>query len=244
MNLRRSSWTALLFITVALACAARPLSAEVLRKNANIAGMSVYYVVVLPNGYDPAKTYPAVLAFPGGAQNMSTVEGTLQGNWRVEAERRGYIVVIPAAPQGMVFFRGGEKIFPEFLTKLLGDYKILDNKFHIAGVSNGGISAFHIAATYPEYFWSITGLPGLLPDPTDERVHAISKMCINMYVGELDENWNSRVKEQVAALRQQGLNVQFSEEENQGHVMRTLEGPGSIRLFNQLEEARRHPCGK
>jgi hypothetical protein len=32
---------------------------------------------------------------------------------------------------------GGAMVFPEFIVKLLGDFKIVDNKFHIAGVSNG-----------------------------------------------------------------------------------------------------------
>ena len=43
-----------------------------------------------------------------------------------------------------MFFEG-ERIFPEFLTKILADYKIADH--HIAGQSNGGISAFDVAAS-------------------------------------------------------------------------------------------------
>src|ERR1019366_295478 len=98
------------------------------------------------------------------------------------------IVVIPAAP-GRLFFQGGERVFPEFLKQILGDYKILDNKLHIAGASNGGISAFFIAASYPQYFLSVTGFPGYLPDLTPARVQALAKMCINMHVGELDTGW-------------------------------------------------------
>lgn len=238
------SLTGLLAVALVLTFGARPLRGEIVRASASFNGVKVYYVVVLPNQYDPAKAYPGVLAFPGGRQQIGEVEGTLRGNWQTEAERRGYIVVIPAAPNGMLFFRGGDKIFPAFLTKLLEDYKILSNKFHIAGVSNGGLSAFHIAASYPEYFWSITGLPGLLPDPTEARVHAIAKMCINMFVGELDTNWMVKVREQAEQLRQQGLTVQFSIEPDQGHVMGTLEGPGASRLFDQFEQARRQPCAK
>ncbi len=236
--------TALWALAVVLTLGARPLSSEVIRSTANISGLKVYYVVVLPNGYDPGKSYPAVLAFPGGRQTLGTVEGTLRGNWQQEAERRGYIVVIPAAPNGLLFFRGGEKIFPAFLTKLLGDYKILDNKFHIAGVSNGGISAFLIAASYPEYFWSVTGLPGFLPEPTETRVHEIAKMCINMFVGELDTRWAMSMHEQAEQFSRQGLTVRISVEKDQGHVMGTLEGSGAGRLFDQFEQARRQPCNK
>ena len=78
-------------------------------------------------------------------------------------------MILPAAPDGVLFFEGGEKIFPEFITKLLADYKIQDNKFHSAGMSNGGISAFHVAASHPQYFVSITGFPGYLPEANAAR---------------------------------------------------------------------------
>ena len=61
-------------------------------------------------------------------------------------------MVAPAAPDGELFFEGGARIFPEFLKMILADYKIQDGKFHIAGPSNGGIAAFHVAAANPQYF--------------------------------------------------------------------------------------------
>ena len=81
---------------------------------------------------------------------MNTVDSVLNRNLRAEAEKRGYIVVAPAAPDGQLFFEEGARIFPEFLKMILADYKIQDNKFHIAGPSNGGIAAFHVAAANPQ----------------------------------------------------------------------------------------------
>lgn len=233
----------LLFAAAALILAGQSLAAQVLDKTKAIAATTVHYKVILPQGYDSAKAYPAVLAFPGGPQTMDTVEGTLERNWREQAERLGYIVIIPAAPNGQLFFEEGAKVFPEFLVKLLGDYKILDNKFHIAGVSNGGLSAFHVAASYPQYFWSVTGLPGFLLDPTPARVRALAKLCINMYAGGNDEDWLESEQKQAAQFRGQGFTVEFNEEKGEGHVMRTLEGAGAARLFKQFEQAR-HGCGK
>jgi poly(3-hydroxybutyrate) depolymerase len=240
---RRSAWTTFLPAVATVMLASGPLCAEVLDKTENIAGTTVHYRIILPSGFKPAKTYPAVLAFPGGPQSMDTVEGTVERNWREQAERRGYIVIVPAAPNGQLFFEGGAKIFPEFLTKLLGDYKIQDSKFYIAGVSNGGRSAFHIAALYPEYFLSVTGLPGYLLDANPERVLALAKMCIYMFAGEIDTDWLEAEKAQAAQFRAQGFVVEFSEEKGQGHVMLTLEGAGAARLFRQFEQAR-HGCGK
>src|SRR5579864_9402809 len=154
---------------------ASPACAAVVEKTAKLAGVTVQYKVVLPNGFDPSKTYPAVLAFPPGGQDMEMVDATLGGNYRAEAERRGYIVVEPAAPNGVLFFEGSEKIFPAFLIRLLADYKIASGKFNVAGNSNGGLSAFLIASKYPDYFLSVTGFPGFLDEGTPQQISALGK---------------------------------------------------------------------
>lgn len=220
--------------------AASPFAtAEVLNKTGTFAGKTVPYQVVLPSNYDPAKAYPAVLAFSGGTQTMRTVESAVQRFWRDEAERRGYIVVIPATPDGWLYFEeDGAQIFPEFLARFLRDYKIQDNKFHVAGNSNGGLSAFHIAASHAKYFWSVTGLPGYIYEPTLAQARALSSLCINMHVGELDTQWREAMEPQAKQFAAQKMKVRITVEPGQGHGIRTLEGEGSKRLFDQFEEAR------
>src|SRR4051812_40824614 len=127
---RRSSRWMQLFSAVILMFATRSIQAELLEKTKKVAGMVVRYKVVLPRGFDPAKAYPAVLALGGGPQTMDTVDRILERNFRAEAEKRGYIVVAPAAPEDQLFFEDGARIFPEFLKMILADYKIQDNKFH------------------------------------------------------------------------------------------------------------------
>ena len=182
-----------------------PAKAIVLEQTKKVASVTVHYKVVLPDGYDATKTYPAIIAFGGGPQTMNTVDGILTRNFRAEAEQRGYIVVAPAAPDGELFFERGARIFPEFLTMILADYKIQDGKFHIAGVSNGGIASLHIAAANPQYFLSVTAFPGYMWEPTQAKLQAISKMCVFMYVGEFDPYmWNNEMKREVEFLRSKG----------------------------------------
>src|SRR5262247_2773547 len=126
-------------------------SADVLDQTATINGMRVEYKVIRPANFDPAKTYPAVLAFPPGDQSMDMVMVGVDYNYRAEAERRGYLVFEPAAPGGLSFVRGGDRIFPAFIDKLLADYKIEGNKFNGVGQSNGGRAVFKVAAEYPQY---------------------------------------------------------------------------------------------
>src|SRR5438034_2857046 len=205
--------------------AAQPLRAELLEKTKKVGSMTVHYKVALPNGYDSAKPYPGILALGGGPQTMNTVDAVLNRNFRAEAEKRGYIVVAPAAPDDQLFFENGARIFPEFLKMILADYKIQDGKFHIAGPSNGGIAAFHVAAANPPYFISVTAFPGYMWEPNAARLEAISKMCVFMFVGETDEYmWHGEMKKEVEYLKSKGTVARYSLEKEQPHRLDTLAG--------------------
>ena len=221
-----------------------PARADVLEQTKKVAGVTVHYKVVLPNGYDTTKTYPGIIALGGGPQTMNTVDGILSRNFRAEAEKRGYIVVAPAAPDGDLFFERGARIFPEFLKMILADYKIQDGKFHIAGPSNGGIAAFHVAAANPQYFRSVTAFPGYMWEPTPTKLQAISKICVFMYVGEDDEyRWHGEMQREAEFLRAKGTVARYTVEKKQPHRLDTLAGANAGRLFDGFEETKKG-CAK
>jgi poly(3-hydroxybutyrate) depolymerase len=216
----------------------QPAHAEVIESTKQVGDTTVHYKVVLPDNYDPAKAYPALLALGGGPQTMDTVDRVLDRNFRAEAERRGYIVVAPAAPDGEYFFDKAARIFPEFLKMIEADYKIRDNKFHIAGPSNGGIAALHVAAANPQYFLSVTAFPGYMWKPSEAKLQAISKLCIFMYVGEFDPYmWHGEMKKEAEFLRASGTVARYSVEKDQPHRLETLAGANATRLFDGFEEA-------
>jgi dipeptidyl aminopeptidase/acylaminoacyl peptidase len=244
VHMKPHRWIILPLMAVLLNLTGPPLRGDVLEKTKVIGGITVHYKVVLPKNYDATKTYPGVLGFGGGPQTMDVVDRVIGRNFREEAEKRGYIVVVPAAPNDQLFFEGGERIFPEFLKQLLADYKIQDKKFHVAGPSNGGIAAFHVASLHPEYFLSITAFPGYLWEETPAHIEAISKMCINMFVGELDPmGWQPLMQKQTSEFRARGMTAQYTVEKGQPHRLDTLAGPNAGRLFDLFEQAK-HGCGK
>jgi len=235
---RRLHSFALLLLVAVVSSA--PLRGELLDKTRKVGTTTVQYKVVLPDGYDASKTYPAILVFGGGPQTINTVDSTLNRNFRAEAEKRGYIVIGPAAPNGDLFFEGGARIFPEFLKQILADYKIQDNKFHIAGPSNGGIAAFHVAAANPQYFLSVTAFPGYMWQPSTAKLQAISKMCVFMYVGETDEYmWHGEMQKEAEYLRSRGTVARYTVEKGQPHRLETLAGANASRLFEGFEETRK-----
>src|SRR5437588_1450186 len=244
MKQQRSNWMRPAPAVAIATLLIQPLQAEVFEKMAKVGGTTVHYKTVLPNGYDPAKAYPAILAFGGGPQTMTTFDNVLNRNFRAEAEKRGYIVVAPAAPDGQLFFDAGARIFPEFLKMILADYKIKDDKFHIAGVSNGGIAALHVAAANPQYFLSVTAFPGYMWEASAAKLQAVAKMCVFMYVGELDPYmWHREMQREADFLRSRGAVARYSVEKDQPHRLDTLAGANAGRLFDGFEEAEKG-CAK
>jgi poly(3-hydroxybutyrate) depolymerase len=239
MARRSTEWMPLaVAVAACVITVAQPLHAEEITATKSIDGTTVRYKVVLPEGYDPEKAYPGVVALGGGAQSMRTVDRTLSRNFRDEAVKRGFIVIAPAAPQGQLFFQDGARLIPAFLDMMLAEYKIQDGKFHIAGPSNGGIAAFHLAAQNPEYFLSVTAFPGYMWERTEAKLQAISKLCVFMYVGEFDRYmWHDEMEGEAEFLRSLGTSAHYTVEKDQPHGIATLTGEHAGRLFDGFTEA-------
>jgi predicted peptidase len=233
------AWRAAAIVALLIATLPQLAAADIAERIMRVAGTSVHYKIVLPEGYDAAKEYPAVLVMGGGPQTMDTIDRTLERNFRAEAERRGYIVVAPAA-DGELFFQGGERIFPAVLDMILASYKIAGGKFHVAGPSNGGIAALHVAAKLPSYFVSATAFPGYLWQPTDTKLRDLAKLCVFLYVGEHDEyQWHDEMRREAEFLGAQGAVARYTLERGQGHRLETLADANAGRLFDNFEEASR-----
>ena len=223
-------------LALALLFAARPASAELVEKTGRYGGLSLTYKVLLPPNYDAAKSYPVVLVFTGGPQQLRGAENTVNTDWRGEAEKRGYIVISPGTPDGSLFFENADRVFPEFLDAILRDYKVRGGKLHVAGHSNGGLSAFHVAAKYPQYFLTVTGYPGLLENQSDPaRINVLKPMCLFMHVGDQDPSWASAMQMQYERLQKQGFKIRYAVERNQVHRLKAAEINLSQRLFDQIE---------
>lgn len=228
-------------LSIVLALWALPLlsQAEVQQKIGTFAGLQVTYRVILPDNYDPAKAYPTVLHFAGGSQDLRIVESSTEADWRTNAEKRGYIVISPAAPNGELYFEGGARIFPAFIDNILRTYKVAGGKLHVTGHSNGGLSAFHIASLFPQYFVSVTGYPGLLNGSSESQLAALKPLCIYMHVGDRDGSWLSAMQNQVQMLKGRGYNIRFEVEKDQVHRLDTKKANLANRLFDELEAATR-----
>jgi poly(3-hydroxybutyrate) depolymerase len=221
-----------------LALAAGPVRAEILSKSGEFARTTVEYRVLLPPGFDASKPHPVALVFTGGAQGIQAAESTLKADWQGEAEKRGYVVISPAAPDGELFFEEGDRVFPAFLEMVRKDYKVA-GKIHIAGHSNGGLSAFHIAAKYPQYFSTVTGYPGLYQDnPEADYPAALKGLCLYMHAGDMDPSWRDAMAAEAKAMSSEGFRIKFTVEPNSTHRLKAAELGLSKRLFDEIESCK------
>lgn len=200
-------------------------------------GTTLDYAVALPADFDPAQTYPILLALPPGGQNRAMVQTGLDRYWAAKGIELGWIVLSPVAPGGILFFQGSEAMIPEFLERTATVYQPEGGKYHLAGISNGGISAFRIAFNHPELIHSLLALPGLPRNEADfQKLERLTDIPVAMFVGAQDTGWIGRMEETEAELSRLGGQVSLEIVPNEGHVIQSLDG--GEELFALLEAYR------
>lgn len=195
------------------------------------------YTLTLPAKFDPKVAYPAVLALPPGSQDESMVELAHQLYWDY-AEARDWIVVSPVAPDGVLFFQGAEERIPGLLDSIARRFRIEGGRFHLAGISNGGISAFRVAGAHPDRFCSLVVFPGLPGTERDfERLEGLTGMPVRMLVGGEDGPWVDRMRLTDERLRTLGGDVSLRVLPGVGHVIG--EQFRAVELFDLLDSLRK-----
>jgi pimeloyl-ACP methyl ester carboxylesterase len=198
-------------------------------------GSELGFALLLPEGFNPAQTYPVLFALPPGPQSRDMVEAGLSSYWAPGAAGRDWIVVSPIAPGGRLFFRGAEQLLPEFLEAIKEQLPVEGDRFHLAGISNGGISAFRIAIQQPELFHSMVVLPGFPADQDFSMLDRLLEMPVTMYVGEFDSGWVQEMSETQRELKRLQVNSILEIVPGNGHF---ISGVSGEQIFELLDSYR------
>ena len=202
-----------------------------------IGGRSVEYMVTIPEGFSVGDTAPVLLALPPGGQDLEITRNAHNAVYHGQALSLGWVVVSPAAPGGDLFFNGGGEVLPGFVDWIEAWVTPEGGAPHLAGISNGGISAFRFAGENPDRIQSLIAFPGFPESDDDKQALAeLSGIPIRMHVGGTDAGWISRMQEAENLIVSAGGNVRLATYAGEGHVIQST-SDGEI-VFGQLESFR------
>ncbi|MEM8863496.1 MAG: hypothetical protein AAGD96_34745, partial [Chloroflexota bacterium] len=199
----------------------------------NLSGTEIEYATLLPLDFDPAESYPLLLALPPGGQDKRMVDAGLETFWQKGA-LYGFIIVSPAKPVDSNYMNEASLLLPEFVKHLEDNFNI-DGKPHLGGVSNGGISTFKAGFERPDLYQSLTVLPGYARSGTD--ITTLDGLKVTLYVGENDGGWVTNSQRTYDRLIDAGhLDVVLEIYEDEGHLIGSLTADGASKIFERLLE--------
>jgi poly(3-hydroxybutyrate) depolymerase len=198
-------------------------------------GRVLEYALILPDRFDKTTCYPVLLALPPGDQSKQLVMAGLHLYWEAQAKRRGWVVISPAAPEGTNFYSGAESELTNLLDEVSRSVVFEGGKVHLAGVSNGGLSAYRIITEYPARFLSLTVLPGVPPDERAfNRLGGLKGIPVAAFVGGEDSEWVRGSQETKQKLDDLGIENTLEVVAGAGHVVPL----DPVKLFDLLDRHR------
>jgi len=202
-----------------------------------IDGVTIQYVTTASADFELGSEAPLLLAFPPGPQGLDLTLSFVEGTYTSEAQRLGWVVVSPAAPDGTLFFQGSETLMPGFVDWVETWVTPEGGSPHVAGVSNGGISSFRYAALNPDRVRSIVAFPGFPRSEADRAaLSEIVDVPIRLYVGGEDTAWIAPAQEAVVEFESLGGDIELTVFPGEGHIIdSTSDG---VLIFEQLESFR------
>ena len=200
-------------------------------------GTVIDYVLLVPPGRTTGQPGKVLFTFPPGGQDIDVTTRIVEDRWHDEALARGWVVVSPAAPStGLFYDDPSAELVPELLDKIAADYPPEGGRFDLAGVSNGGLSAFKAALTFPDRFRSLVVFPGYSQDGGDDpNLSKLNDIGVSMFVGGDDTGWREASEQTEQTLKGLGYTVELHVIEGSGHIIESLTGAD---LFDAIERVR------
>lgn len=180
-------------------------------------GTTLPFSVDLPIGYEPARTYPVLVA-PGHGKK---VEGNWGGLfWGEDTSQRGWITVespafLTADPIGVT---------SQLLDEVARRYKAEGGKFHLACYGPSSGPAFALAMASPARFKSLSALPGFPVTEKPDELMKLKGLRVSFIVGEGDAIWKREVEVAHARLTSLGVESYLEVVAGSGHLLQPMFG--------------------
>ena len=187
-------------------------------------GNSYPYALNLPDGFDSENTYPFLIGPGDGTKGSDksffwNVKNTGQFEW----------VLVE-----FVIWKEDPKIVAELLDHLNTKYKVEKDKFHMVGFSANSANTFKIGIQIPQYFTSITGIPGHPRTSEEKAIKGLKGVKIQNIVGENDGYWLRSAQDFDKLYKKLGIETTLDIIPNGGHVLKELIGKGFMTKMERM----------
>jgi hypothetical protein len=180
-------------------------------------GTELPFSVDLPVDYQPAKSYPVLIA-PGHGKR---VEGNWGGLfWGEDTSQRGWIAVESPA------FLLPDPITStsQLLDEVARRYRVEGGKFHLACYGPSSGAAFGAAMAYPARVKSLSAIPGFPTTNKPEELQKLRGVRVSFIVGQDDPVWKPEVEVAHSRLQSLGVETYLEVMSDTGHLLQPLFG--------------------
>ena len=202
-------------------------------------GLQIPYVVLLPNGYQKGKAYPALVAF---SSMLPDRRGTVKivDHLFNHGNINDWLVIVPIAPEKS---RNGWISHPahhaleDFLDYIKKEFSIMGGAFHLFGFKEGAVPAQTYAFMSEPYFKSLTVASSYYWDHYDEREFdsfASYKLPLMMLIGAEDEKGINYGKTVKMELEKRNAKVKVVVRENDGHDLLKLNNQTLMKMIQDF----------
>lgn len=150
-------------------------------------GVRMPYELILPEGYDAERTYPAVAVYAPGNS------GPLASSWALEnlcdgvTRKQDCIVLLLVTPERGWYTHPTHHALEDLFKKVLKEHKIAGNKFHLAAFGTGADAASTYAGMSRRYFQSFNIFSGQpFADDGQDAVTEHKGLALRMFVSSED----------------------------------------------------------
>lgn len=170
-----------------------------------------------PKNYRKEKSYKLFLGLSGGEQNFEIVDYCYAA-WFRSGYFMDYITVLPVVNSDTINFKDYDDDRINHMIETIDNHFNLNEKWLIAGTSNGGIAAYNFVAANPKKFEGLIVAPGEIKDvvPGQDWSH----LNVIIAFGELDlKAWIDISKDNAKQLKKIVNSVELVKMTDQGHIL-------------------------
>ncbi len=200
------------------------------------------YRIYVPTYYDGSKPFPLIIALHGmGGDENSYFDQYLQGAFKVEAEKRGYIVACPKGRQPASMYLGAaERDVIDVLEEVRRAYRIDADRIYMTGHSMGGYGTWSVAMNHPEVFAALAPVAGGGNPAGMSKIAHIPQLVVH---GDDDKTVPvERSRVMVDAAKKLSIEVKYLEIAGGDHV--SVAARTFIDVYDFFDKHKRKPAAK